>query len=292
MRPEPAGGVMERELTAAPSLPRLYARSLVQRPHRGVDFPRTRVVLRGAGFDADRVAAFCRSTGFPVRDTVPLPFPHLLGFGLQVDLLVREPFPFTLLGLVHVAQTFEQTRPLGVGEAFDVGVRAVGVNAHRRGATVDLLTELRTDGTTVWTGRSRYLARGVPWPGRPVEPAHLPAPEGEGTRWRVPADAGRAYAAVSGDVNPIHLSPLTARLLGFRRALAHGMWTASRSLAALGGPAPGAARFEVEFAKPLLLPATVRHVARPGPDGWSTAVRSRNGATLHLAGRLTDLVRP
>lgn len=167
---------------------------------------------------------------------MPLPFPHLVGFGLQVDLLVREPFPFTLLGLVHLAQSFEQTRPLSVEESFDVSVRAVGMHAHRRGATVDLVTEVRTGTEKVWTGRSRYLARGVSWPGRAEEPARLPAPEGPGTLWRVPADTGRTYAAVSGDVNPLHLSPVTARLLGFRRALAHGMWTASRSLSAIGGP--------------------------------------------------------
>lgn len=33
--------------------------------------------------------------------------------------------------------------------------------------------------------------------------------------WRVSADVGRRYATVSGDVNPIHLSALAARALGF-----------------------------------------------------------------------------
>lgn len=290
-----------RELAGQPSLGGLYARSLFHggSPRGGpaVDFPRTRVHRSGARFDLDRLAAFCRSTGFPLRDAVPLPFPHLLGFPLQVDLLVREPFPFRLLGLVHVHQSFAQTRPLGAGEEFDVAVRAVGMRPHRRGATVDLLTEVSAAGSAagsgevVWTGRSRYLARGVTMPGTVgPAPAKLPAPEGGGTRWSVPADTGRAYAALSGDVNPLHLSRPTARLLGFRRPLAHGMWTASRSLAALGGAPAGAARFEVEFHAPLLLPATVRHVVEDrrhdGRDGWSTAVRSRDGSTLHLVGRL------
>ncbi|NAZ82755.1 hypothetical protein GTR02_13085, partial [Kineococcus sp. R8] len=121
-------------------------------------------------------------------------------------------------------------------------------------------------------------------------PAPLPAPEGAGALWRLPADLGRRFAEVSGDVNPLHLSALSARALGFRRALAHGVWTASHSLASLGGrPAP-AARFAVEFAAPVLLPSTVRHVVREqevdGRRGWSTAVRSRDGARLHLTGRL------
>jgi len=276
---------MDRILRQEPSLPALYARSvLTPRPHR-VDFPRTRVLRRGMRFDVDQLAAFCRTTGFPVRDTVPLPFPQVVAFPLQIDLMVREPFPFAILGVVHVAQEFAQTRALDLGETFDLGVRAVGMHAHRRGATVDLLTELDVDGQTVWTGRSRYLARGLQWPGTPRGGERLEAPDGGGTRWRVPADTGRRYATVSGDLNPIHLSALSAKPLGFRRALAHGMWTASRALADLGGPALDAARYEVEFGAPVLLPATVRHVMVPTDDGWSSAVRSRD--RVHLTTRLT-----
>ncbi|MGI4894892.1 MAG: MaoC family dehydratase, partial [Janthinobacterium lividum] len=271
-------------------------RSLLHRPRPAPDFPRTAVALRGARFDVGQLARFCRSTGFVVRDTVPLPFPHLLSFPLQVRLLVGEGFPFRLLGLVHVRQGFEQHRPLVVDEPLDIDVRAVGMRAHQRGATVDLLTQVRARGEeeVVWIGRSRYLARGVWMPG-PIAAAtdRLPVPAGAGTRWRVPADTGRSYAGVSGDVNPLHLCAATARLLGFHRALAHGMWTASRSLAALGGSPPAAARFDAEFHAPLLLPATVRHlVARSefeGSPGWSTAVRSRDGSKLHLVGRLAEI---
>ncbi|WP_432522618.1 MaoC/PaaZ C-terminal domain-containing protein [Kineococcus sp. SYSU DK006] len=288
-RPTSAQAAGVRTVPGPPSLAPLYARSLLRRPRRAVDFPRTTVRAEGVRPDVERVAAFCRATGFPVRDVLPLPLPHLLGFGLQVDLLVREAFPFRLLGLVHVRQSFEQSAPLPVDAPLDVFVRAVGMRPHQRGATVELLTEVSRAGAAqvVWSGRSRYLARGVRMPGTPVAEDRLPAPEGEGTLWRVPADTGREYAAVSGDVNPIHLSRPTARLLGFRRALAHGVWTASRSLAALGGPAPAAARFEVGFGAPLLLPSTVRHVVREVPGGWETAVRSRDGSTVHLTGRLT-----
>ena len=51
-------------------------------------------------------------------------------------------------------------------------------------------------------------------------------------RWRVPDDIGRRYAKVSGDVNPIHMSSLTAKALGFKRAIAHGMWVKAHALAA------------------------------------------------------------
>jgi acyl dehydratase len=73
----------------------------------------------------------------------------------------------------------------------------------------------------------------------------------------VPADIGRRYAAVSGDRNPIHLFGLSARVLGQPRAIAHGMWTMARCLAALQGTLPAAYTVEVAFKLPLLLPATV-----------------------------------
>jgi acyl dehydratase len=101
--------------------------------------------------------------------------------------------------------------------------------------------------------------------------------------WRVPADAGRRYAAVSGDVNPIHLNPVTAKAFGFPRAIAHGMWTAARALAALQGRVPEAATLEVGFRRPLLLPSTVELVTEPAEEGWDLAVRNRKGA-VHLTG--------
>ncbi|NIZ91273.1 MaoC family dehydratase [Kineococcus rubinsiae] len=287
-----------RVLPRTPSLGRTYVRSLLApRDGDALDLPRRSVEVRDVRADAGRLAAFARLCGFPLRAELPLPFPHLIGFGLQVDLLVREPFPFRLLGLVHVRQEFEQQRPLGADERLDVRVRATGLRPHRRGATVDLVTEVRPagqDGEPVWRGLSRYLARGVTFPGTPAPaPAPLPAPEGPGALWRLPADLGRRFAGVSGDVNPLHLSALTAKALGFRRALAHGVWTASHSLAALGGPPPAAARFAVEFAAPVLLPSTVVHVVAErelaGRPGWSTAVRSRDGSRLHLTGRLEAL---
>lgn len=70
------------------------------------------------------------------------------------------------------------------------------------------------------------------------------------------SDAGRRYAAVSGDVNPIHLYPLTARAAGMPGPIAHGMWTFARSVAALGHTS-SAATARVWFERPVRVPSTV-----------------------------------
>ena len=70
-------------------------------------------------------------------------------------------------------------------------------------------------------------------------------------------DLGRRYAAVSGDRNPIHMHSLSAKALGFPGAIAHGMWTKARCLAALESRLPDAFTVEVRFRRPIVLPARV-----------------------------------
>jgi acyl dehydratase len=103
-------------------------------------------------------------------------------------------------------------------------------------------------------------------------------------------DLGRRYGAVSGDLNPIHVHPLTARLFGFPSAIAHGMWTLARCLAALG-PGGGATAgtggpvtIEVAFRKPIALPATVQFAEARSADGIRFGVRDARRQTPHLDG--------
>ena len=62
---------------------------------------------------------------------------------------------------------------------------------------------------------------------------------------------------VSGDRNPIHMHALSAKAFGFPRAIAHGMWSYARVMAALGRHASGPVTSHVWFRKPILLPSRV-----------------------------------
>ncbi|WP_254400710.1 MaoC/PaaZ C-terminal domain-containing protein [Streptomyces sp. AC555_RSS877] len=108
----------------------------------------------------------------------------------------------------------------------------------------------------------------------PQAPVPLPAV----AEWRLAGDVGRRYGAASGDRNPIHLHPLTARLFGFPRAIAHGMWTVARCLAAHG--TSQAVRIRAEFRAPVLLPGTVTYVA----DGERFELRG--GDQVHVSGEV------
>jgi acyl dehydratase len=97
---------------------------------------------------------------------------------------------------------------------------------------------------------------------------------------------------VSGDRNPIHLNPLAARLFGFRRAIAHGMWTKARSLAALQERLPAAYTVDVRFKLPVLLPAKVAFSASAAGDDWEFAVHDARTGRPHLSGGISPLTQP
>src|SRR5690606_5013640 len=80
---------------------------------------------------------------------------------------------------------------------------------------------------------------------------------GTGAEWKLAGNLGRRYASVSGDHNPIHLYPLTAKALGFKRQIAHGMWSKARCIATFETRLADSATVEVEFKKPIFLPGKV-----------------------------------
>jgi acyl dehydratase len=93
-------------------------------------------------------------------------------------------------------------------------------------------------------------------------------------RWQLPAQLGRDYAKASGDFNPIHLHALTAKAFGFPRAIAHGMWTLARTLAALQPSKQlAAANVHGDFKSPMLLPGRNHFVDR-GSISDGTRLRS------------------
>jgi acyl dehydratase len=245
---------------AAPDLRRLFPAALANGRSGGSALPDVVAERRGVTVDAGEVADYAHLCGFGLTAHPPVTWPHLLGFPLQAAVMSRRDFPLAMVGLVHVENRVTWTRPLEYGESLDVSVHAADLRPHRRGRVVDLVAEVSSDGDVVWRGVSTYLARGG---GDEAVPSDGP-PDVSGlvshalVQLRFGDDAGRRYAAVSGDVNPIHLHPLSARAFGFDRAIAHGMFSYARVLGSLGPRLPAAGSSTVWFRKPVTLPSTTR----------------------------------
>lgn len=247
-------------LASVPSLPRLYLQAaLTARGRHGTEVPDTVLGLEGLQVDPDRLLRYQRLCGFAVGDLLPHTYPHLLGFPLQMELMTRPRFPLALPGLVHLENEITVHRPLTTVDRLDVTVHAADLRGHAKGTLVDLVTQVQVDGEQVWRGHSTYLRRGAP-SHLQVAPGSTPPPPPPGppaATWHLPEGLGRRYAAVSGDVNPIHLHRVTARAMGFQRAIAHGMWTYARTLGFLGPRTSAPTTSTVWFERPVLLPSTV-----------------------------------
>jgi acyl dehydratase len=270
-------------------------------PGRGDEVPDLELELAGARPDPDAVAAYARVCGFALRDHLPPTYPHVLAFPLQMAVMADGDFPFGAVGLVHVENRIVQHRRIGLDEELRLLVRPTGLEPHPRGRTFGLVTEAWVGSQRAWESTSTMLRRGRPTPGsadavavspgmrEEVRPRGTDAGEAElvaSAEWKLGGDLGRRYAAVSGDRNPIHMHALTAKPLGFRSAIAHGMWTKARCLAALESRLPDAFAVDVRFRKPIPLPGRVEFLSDDAGDEIGFAVRNAKRQTPHLDGRL------
>jgi acyl dehydratase len=291
----------DRELTASPSMLPLFARAsvaLIPGASRlpfvgggGGDVPDRALTRSDVAVDIDRLAAYDRVCGFRLSDTLPPTFAHMLAFPMHLALMTGGDFPLPAIGLVHIANRITVHRPIGAGEVLSLRVWATAIEPHPRGRQFAIRTEVRIGDELVWEEASTNLARGRGASDAATGP-DVPSAEALAVTatWKLRGDLGRRYGAVSGDLNPIHVHPLSARLFGFPTAIAHGMWTTARCLAALDTQLPDAYSVQVAFRKPILLPATVAFAE--GPSGAGTGelgfgVGDAKRGTPHLDGLLS-----
>jgi acyl dehydratase len=286
-----------RKLDSPPRILPLYARAAASLipgasllpfvPGRGNEIPDIELALENVRVDPERLAAYAKVCGFTLRDTLPATYPHVLAFPLHMAAMADGRFPFGAVGLVHIENRIVQRRAIAVGEQMEIRVRLSKLQAHPRGRTFALISEVLIGGEQVWVGISTMLRReGRAQSGRSSGTPEHSAPSGALSEWRLGEDLGRRYAAVSGDRNPIHMHSLTAKPLGFSRAIAHGMWTKARCLSALESRLPDALAVEVRFRKPILLPARVSFASSQAGEEIEFAVRDSKRDTVHLQGRL------
>jgi acyl dehydratase len=243
----------------------------------------------GAGVTRRDVDAYARVCGFPAKDVAPLPYLHMLAFPLHMALMADTAFPFPAIGTVHLENAITQHRPVAIGETVDLAARAENLRTGSKGRVFDMNVTARVGGEVVWESTSSYLrVGGGDKDGGDPGMTFGPAPAGAAT-WRLGGDLGRRYASVSGDHNPIHLYPVTAKAFGFRRHIAHGMWTKARCVAALENRLPDAVRVEVGFKKPVFLPGAVRFGSRAAEGGFDFALTDPKSGAPHLLGRTSAL---
>lgn len=236
--------------------------------------------------DAGALAAWREACGYDPGQSVPLPYLFVLAFYPQAALLLDRRFPLSATGMVHLSSMIEIYQPLTAGDELSLELSLLGWRRVRLGREVEVEIRYFKEGREVARAVQTSLGRGGgTGEKKPAGPRSGP-PEGYYETWRLDAATGRRYAKVSGDWNPIHLWPLTAKPFGYRRPIAHGMYLVSRACAALSAAGEDSAqRLEVRFKTPADLPGEARLYRRE--DGFE--LWRGDGSRPHSVGRLETL---
>lgn len=251
---------------------------------RGDRLPDRVVEVAEMPVDRANLAAYTALTGLRYGDTLPLTYPFALSFPAVMEILTAFDFPFPAMGAVHVENFITAHRPIAVTDLLSIRVRAENLREHRKGLLADIVTDIRVGNESAWHQVSTFLHQqrtslsGEPRP-EPKRPTKLPPPQ---AILRITPTTIRRYAAVSGDRNPIHTSTIAARLFGFPRVIAHGMFSAAAVLANIEGQIPDRVSYRVKFGKPVVLPASPGlYVDRVG-EGWDLTLRDMSKGYPHL----------
>ena len=242
---------------------------------------------------ASHVARYREVCGFGDDGLLPITYPHVLAMPLHIAMLTHRRFLVRLMGLIHIGNECHQARPLPQDGRYRIHSWIEGHRDADRGHEFELYTDFEDDAGVAWHEKTIFLARRAASGGAAARSAR------QALRYEKPADGdqpvfvavdaprevGRRYGWLSGDLNPIHLGDYGAKLFGFDRAVAHGMWSMARALAALG-PARLAApvRVHVEFKLPLFLPGLARLEHWPRDGRHVFVLKDGEGQRPHLAG--------
>jgi hypothetical protein len=268
---------------ALPAVPVLNQVPGVRRT--GSALPDLTLTRHDVAVDRDRVAAYSEVCGFPLKESLPVTYPHMLAFPLHMAIMTDGSFPFPAIGTVHLENAITQHRAISPDERLQVTARPENLRPHPKGRLFDIVVDVHSAGELVWESTSTLLRLGRGDKDAPASDRTFEEVPAGPVQWRLGGDLGRRYAAVSGDHNPIHLYGLTAKAFGFPRQIAHGMWSKARCLAALDGRLPDAVRVEVAFKKPILLPGTVAFGSQRTGDAYAFSLSSPRSGAPHLLGR-------
>jgi hypothetical protein len=214
--------------------------------------------------DLRHLRSYISAFDFAQQDQVPLPYLYLLAQRAQLAVMLGADFPFSVVGMVHTANEMLLLRSVELALPFEISVSIKPEPLSQTGSQfIAFECVIFQNEEPVASCVSRYLAKR----GRSKSESMAKQATTQELQSRhialenyfLAADSGRQYAKLSGDYNPIHLWTWSARLLGFKRPIIHGMHTVAKVASALERQHTDSsqclARLEARFLKPIALPA-------------------------------------
>ncbi len=259
---------LELEFDGRPSTAALMLRGLWRAPWppSTAEFRPIRLRWPRCRPDAVHFAEFLRLTGLRADGELPLLYPHVRGFPLQMVVLTHPAFPVPIWKVLQVRNHILQHAPLAASAELDFDTRVVGGRILGKGLEVDVHTTVRVRDRPVWESLNTYYHRGrFGAAGDPSPLARAPDVGGSiAAEWRTASGVGRRFAALTADHNPLHWWGWYARRFGFREEFHHPQLALGRCLTHLPSLDP---------ARPRRLDAWLK-----GPVFYDAGVRLRTAA--------------
>lgn len=225
------------------------------------------------------------------RNHLPPHFFPQWGFALSTRTLTGIPYP--LLRVMNGGCRMEIHAQLPSDRPLDTSAQLVDVDDNGRRAVLHQKIVTGFDGEPEALVGHFYAV--VPLKGgkeksdgekeKKKKKGLVPSDAREVVRWSIPDDAGLDFAKLTGDFNPIHWVPAYARASGFSNVILHGFSTMARAYEGihrhLYKGLEEIAVFDVQFTRPLVLPADVGLYVS---DDGGVFVGDAPGGAAYMAG--------
>jgi hypothetical protein len=236
--------------------------------------------------DKKHLNIFRHLCGFNQGSQIPATYLQTLAMPLVLNIMSNSQFPIRAIGKMHLQNQVSVLESFDLRQAVNLTASIGNSQLTSRGLEWNMNFTAIVDNQLVWSGFSTYLYECETGMGRREKPKLI---RGDNPRdWLVPKGIGRRYGRISGDCNPIHLSTLTAKMFGFRSAIAHGMWSKARCLAALEDQLPESGySVDVNFHRPLFLPSKVKFYTRQLETGQHFSLFNYRVDKAYLTGLIS-----
>ena len=283
----PLHSVTPLHLEESPSMALLLAKASVKTGQYklGDTLPPITALWENLKIDKNHLQKYNRICGFE-SNQIPATYLWIRAFPLIMSILVSKQFPMRAIGQVHLRNQISVHSVLDMNKPFSITAAVDHSELSSKGLEWSMQISAMSDNHVVWSSRSTFLYRCKTNIERSSKP--LNKPQGESQNWQLPSDLGRRYAPISGDYNPIHLSALSAKLFGFKKAIAHGMWSKARCLAAMDSFIPKVGySVDVNFLKPVFLPSKVNFYSGLSDSQRQFSLFNASGDQMHLQGSIS-----
>ncbi len=265
--------------------PKVIQGLIFKKPKAEKVLPQVEYVVDSFKVDQKHLKAYNDVCGFKNNGYIPAIYLTVLSQSLQMHMMTSEAFPFPILGLVHIRNQVKQYRKVGVNETLTLSCKFGELQSHDKGVQFDFITTVKVAGEVVVEALTTYLSRQKTNAKAAAKPVESKASDFKlNNEWNISENTGRRYAMTSGDFNLIHIHAVTAKAFGFKKAIAHGMWSKAKALANLS--LPDAYEADVWFKLPMYLPSKVEFLTAQAANDTDFLIRNSKNQKPHVSGHI------